>query len=96
MNQRNTYSTIFSKLKLTKKKLFNNYWFLGVITFSIIATISLMEPINPVKDERFIIYEINQFSKLGFWGHINHMKNYQGPLYYYIMGLLVSVLSLIY
>lgn len=90
MNQINTNSTTYSKLILTMKNLFNNDWFLGIFTFSVIAIISLLQPVNAVKDERFMIYEINQFSKLGFWGHINHMKNYQGPLFYYIMGLLLS------
>jgi hypothetical protein len=86
MNQINTNG----KLLLNVKNLLNNDWFLGMLTFAVIAVISLFQPINPVKDERFMIYEINQFSKLGFWGHINHMKNYQGPLFYYIMGLMVS------
>jgi hypothetical protein len=90
MNQINSHLTPYRKLLLTIKKPLNNYWFLGIFIFSIFASISLLEPLNPVKDERFMIYEINQFSKLGFWGHINHMKNYQGPLYYYFMGLMVS------
>jgi hypothetical protein len=89
MNHINSHLTPYSKLLLFIKNLLNNYWFLGTIIFSIFAFISLLEPNNPVKDERFMIYEINQFSKLGFWRHINHMKNYQGPLFYYIMGLLV-------
>ena len=89
MNHINSHLTPYSKLLLFIKNLLNNYWFLGTLIFSIFSFISLLEPNNPVKDERFMIYEINQFSKLGFWGHINHMKNYQGPLFYYIMGLLV-------
>lgn len=74
----------------------SNYinWIIGLIAFIIINLISWQYPQFPVKDENFMIYEINQFSKLGFWGHIQNIKTHQGPLYYYIMGLLKNLFDI--
>lgn len=65
-------------------------WVIGIIVFAIITIISLLEPTNPVKDENYMIYEINKFSQMGFWGHIKNIKTPQGPLFYYIMSLFVK------
>ena len=75
-------------------ELFQKNWIIGIIAFVIISIISLLEPINPVKDENYMIYEIYKFSQLGFWGHIQNIKTQQGPLFYYIMGLLMKIFDL--